>query len=253
MVIDKASFKLTNPVIATAGNLTLQHEIVAGDKAGFQAGKAITMQDMSMDKSTDVSFEGKVIDMRGSSIDAGEDGKLFFAAYDVKVESPLNYTFQPDNEVIMDNSHLSAGEMTMLGYSIIARNGSEIYADKTLEALAAKKVAAGKLGNLEIVTQATMSTEPQNQLLQQEAIIEVGGRAYHNFRFIPASAYQSDTIMRYLEPVNEMTGRMGADNSPLSIMGIPGLSLYRFPYQERIAKAISGLDMYFAVEPYEEK
>ena len=153
----------------------------------------------------------------------------------------------------MDNSHLSAGEMTMLGYSIIARNGSEIYADKTLEALAAKKVAAGKLGNLEIVTQATMSTEPQNQLLQQEAIIEVGGRAYHNFRFIPASAYQSDTIMRYLEPVNEMTGRMGADNSPLSIMGIPGLSLYRFPYQERIAKAISGLDMYFAVEPYEEK
>ncbi|WP_295161399.1 hypothetical protein, partial [Selenomonas sp. AE3005] len=178
-------------------------------------------------------------------------GKLFFAAYSVKTESPLSYTFQPDNEVIIDNSRLDAGEMTMLGYSIIARNGAEIYADKTLDALAAKKVAMGKLGNLEIVSQATMSTEPQNQLLQQDAIIEVGGRAYHNFRFIPASAYQSDTIMRYLESVNDMTWQIGADNSPLSLMGFPGLRLYRFQYRDGISDAISGLEMYFTVEPHE--
>ncbi|MBR1695436.1 MAG: hypothetical protein IJ709_08570, partial [Selenomonas sp.] len=251
LLIDKASFAVTNPMIATAGNLTLQHKIVAGDTVGFQAGKAITMQGMSMDKSTDVSFEGKLIDMRDSSIDAGKDGKLFFAAYSVKTESPLSYTFQPDNEVIIDNSRLDAGEMTMLGYSIITRNGSEIYADKTLDALAAKKVAMDKLGNLGIVSQATLSTEPQNKLLQQDAIIEVGGRAYHNFRFIPASAYQSDTIMRYLESVNEMPWQIGSDNSPLSIVGIPGLSLYRFQYQDGISDAISGLEMYFTVDSHE--
>ncbi|MBR2141772.1 hypothetical protein, partial [Anaerovibrio sp.] len=251
LVIDKASINVINPAIANGGNLTLRHEIVAGDKVGFQAGKAITMQDMSMDKSTDVSFEGKLIDMRDSSINAGKDGKLFFAAYSVKTESPLSYAFQPDNEVIIDNSRLDAGEMTMLGYSIIARNGAEIYADKTLDALAAKKVAMGNLGNLEIVSQATMSTEPQNKLLQQDAIIEVGGRAYHNFRFIPASAYQSDTIMRYLESINVMPWQIGSDNSPLSIVGIPGLSLYRFQYQDGISDAISGLEMYFTVDSHE--
>ena len=251
LVIDKASINVINPVIANGGNLTLRHEIVAGDKVGFQAGKAITMQDMSMDKSTDVSFEGKLIDMRDSSINAGKDGKLFFAAYSVKTESPLSYAFQPDNEVIIDNSRLDAGEMTMLGYSIIARNGAEIYAGKTLDALAAKKVAMGNLGNLEIVSQTTMSTEPQNKLLQQDAIIEVGGRAYHNFRFIPASAYQSDTIMRYLESINVMPWQIGSDNSPLSIVGIPGISLYRFQYQDGISDAISGLEMYFTVDSHE--
>ena len=51
--------------------------------------------------------------------------------------------------------------------------------------------------------------------------------------------------------VNEMPWQIGSDNSPLSIIGIPGLSLYRFQYRDGISDAISGLEMYFTVEPHE--
>ena len=131
----------------------------------------------------------------------------------------------------------------MLGYSVIVRNGSEIYAARTLNALAAKKVTEDAQGNLQIVSQAVGIGEAPNKLLQEDAIIEVGGRAYHNFRFIPASAYQSESIMRNLESMNG-TWQGTDSNSPLSIMGMVGLSQYRFQYADGDTPMITGLDAY---------
>jgi len=243
LTVDKALFNVTSPVIEVEGNLTLKHEVSMGDKAGFQAGKNIVMQDLTMDNVSSVSFEAQAIDMRDSAINAGEAGKLFFAAYTTKTASPKSYTFQPNNEVVLSNSRLDAGDITMLGYSVIVRNGSEIYAARTLNALDAKKVTEDAQGNLQIVSQAVGIGEAPNKLLQEDAIIEVGGRAYHNFRFIPASAYQSESIMRNLESMNG-TWQGTDSNSPLSIMGMVGLSQYRFQYADGDTPMITGLDAY---------
>ncbi len=90
--------------------------------------------------------------------------------------------------------------MTFAGYSVTARNGSKIYAAKTLNALAGSIIATDSSGKLEVVTQG-----PGNKLIQLDSEVVVAGDPWYDFQ--PFSDWQS-----YLQ---EKSYNMGMDNALL--------------------------------------
>ena len=74
--------------------------------------------------------------------------------------------------------------MTFAGYSVAALNKSEIYADKTLDALAGTVIKMGSDGKFAVVSQGLGNT-----LTQRDSVIVVAGTPWYDFQ--PFSDWQS--------------------------------------------------------------
>ena len=199
--------------VAREGNkpekLTVSKAGITADNVEFDVSGSINI-DSSRMQGTDVAINGKeILIENGTNITVdNEVGQIALVAADTDTGRNSNYTagkarsltLNPSNTVVIDNSRLEGANMTFAGYSVTARNGSKIYAAKTLNALAGSIIATDSSGKLEVVTQG-----PGNKLIQLDSEVVVAGDPWYDFQ--PFSDWQS-----YLQ---EKSYNMGMDNALL--------------------------------------
>ncbi len=180
--INETEKLLVNKAGITADSVELgAMETVKVKGSQFAGASLVELQsggDISLEEGTNIAVNKE----------SGQITLLAAAADTARDENPAGgartLTLNPENGIVIDNSRLEGAHMIFAGYSVAALNKSEIYADKTLDALAGTVITAGSDGKLAVVSQGLGNT-----LTQRDSVIVVAGTPWYDFQ--PFSDWQS--------------------------------------------------------------